>query len=230
MTAEALVEEIETGYVPHEYQESIIAKLVRFNIFVCHRRFGKTVAAINVLIDSCMAFPRSDGRFAYLAPYMNQAKSIAWDYVKAYTYMIPNMKYSEQTCTAIFPTGVKLRLYGADNAESLRGGFFDGIILDEFADMKPNVWGEIIRPTLADRMGWAIFIGTPKGINLFSELYYAAIDDPEWYADMFRASDTGLIPDEELAAARAVMSENQYAQEFECDFNASSDNTLIPSN
>jgi hypothetical protein len=158
---------------------------------------------------------------------MNQSKAVAWDYIKLYTQSIPNMKWMEQTATARFPNGTTIRLFGADNADALRGLYFDGIVIDEVADMKPAVWGEIIRPALSDRQGWAIFIGTPKGINMFSELYYSALKNDTWYADLFRASETHIIPVEELEEARLNMSEAQYAQEFECDFNASTDNTLI---
>lgn len=221
------LQRVSTGYKPHKYQKKLLASLKRFNVFVCHRRFGKTVAAVNILIDSALRFPRNDGRFAYVAPFMNQARAIAWDYVKAYTHMIPGIKYIEQTATVEFPNGNKLRLYGADNAEAMRGLYFDGIVMDEVADMRPHVWAEIVRPALADRLGWAVFIGTPKGINVFSELYQQAVNDPNWYAEIFRASDTDLIPESELKEAAKTLTKNQYAQEFECDFSANSEDNLI---
>ncbi len=224
---ESVVEVVETGYYPHRFQQEIIDSWKRFNVLVCHRRFGKTVCAINALIDAALDFPRNDGRFAYVAPFMNQARAVAWDYVKLYTQNIPGMAWKEQSATAVFPNGCTIRLFGADNADAMRGLYMDGICCDEVADMKPNVWAEILRPCLADRVGWAIFIGTVKGINLFSELYFAALENPDWTAMMFRASETMLIPQEELDAARETMSASQYAQEWECDWNASTDNTLI---
>jgi hypothetical protein len=228
MTSEAEVIEIDTGFRPNVVQKGIFRNLKRFNVVVAHRRMGKTVFAVNALIDSAMAFPRNDGRFAYIAPYMNQARAIAWDYFKQYSHMIPGIKFHEQVATVEFPNGSKIRLFGADNADAMRGLFFDGAVLDEVADMRPHVWPEIVRPAMSDRLGWAIFIGTPKGVNLFSDLYFRGQDDKNWYCQSFPVSETGLIPDEELAAARKTMTENQYLQEFECDFNASVDNALIP--
>lgn len=218
---------VDTGYVPHEFQWDIIDNFKRFNVLVCHRRFGKTVLAINALVDACLTFPRNDGKFAYIAPYMNQARSVAWDYVKKYTQGIPDMKWQEQTATAIFPNGCTLRLFGADNADAMRGLYFDGVVMDEVADMKPYVWGEVVRPAIADRIGWVIFIGTVKGINMFSELYFGNLDKPDWFCKIYRASETELISDEELEEARQNMSESQYNQEWECDWNASNDNVLI---
>jgi hypothetical protein len=93
--------------------------------------------------------------------------------------------------------------------------------------MRPEVWGEIIRPSLSDRKGWACFIGTPRGQNLFYDLYTMGQKGGEWCTLMFRADETGVIPPDELASAKAMMSDNQFRQEFLCDFSASVDNVLI---
>jgi len=119
-----------------------------------------------------------------------------------------------------YPNGAQVRLFGADNADALRGLYLDGIVLDEHADMDPRVWPEVIRPALADRRGWAVFIGTPKGRNSFFETWRRAQSDPAWFALMLKASETGLISAEELNIARRDLSEEQYAQEFECSFDA----------
>jgi len=116
--------------------------------------------------------------------------------------------------------GGQVRLYGADNPDALRGIYLDGIVLDEYADMDPRVWSEIIRPALADRAGWAVFIGTPKGRNAFFELWRRAQSEANWFSLMLKASDTALIPASELALAKRDLSEEQYAQEFECSFEA----------
>src|SRR5882672_7866937 len=115
---------------------------------------------------------------------------------------------------ADYPGGGQVRLYGADNADAMRGIYLDGIVLDEYADMDPRVWSEIIRPALADREGWAVFIGTPKGRNAFFELWRRAQSEEGWYSVMHKASETGLIPQSELALARRDLTEEQYAQEF----------------
>jgi phage terminase large subunit len=117
-------------------------------------------------------------------------------------------------------TGARVRLYGADNPDALRGTYFDGIIADEYADWQPRVWGEILRPALSDRQGWAVFIGTPRGHNAFYELHQQAQTNPEWFSLVLKASQTGLIPEQELEDARKSMTEDQYQQEFEVSFEA----------
>jgi len=221
---------IEYPYDPHIHQRKIHDEMrkKRFGVIVCHRRFGKTYYAINTLILSALASKRPDARFAYIAPFYKQAKQVAWDYFKEFCHVIPGVAYNEAELRIDFPNGSRIRLYGGDNPDTLRGIYLDGVVLDEVADMRPNVWGEVIRPTLTDRKGWAIFIGTPKGIDLFYEIYQKALKEPDWFTAIYRADETGLIADDELEKARREMTEQQYAQEFLCDFTASTGNTLIP--
>lgn len=185
---------------------------------VCHRRAGKTVACVADLVLSALATTKQDARYAYLAPQYNQAKDIAWLYVKRLTADIPGVEYNESELRCDLPNGARIRLYGAENESRLRGLFLDGIILDEYADMAPSVWGEVIRPALADRKGWAAFIGTPKGHNAFYDLWTEAGND--WYRLMLKADESGLISKDELEAARKAMTEDQYEQEFNCSFEA----------
>ena len=225
---------VDLGYHPHTFQREIHAKLKRFSLLVCHRRFGKTVAAIMALIDAAVRFNAlPDGRFAYIAPQYNQAKSIAWLYLKRYGMKIPGAKPNEAELTLTLPNGNSVRLFGANNPDSLRGLYLDGVVPDEVAQMPTEVWGEILRPALADRKGWALFIGTPKGVNLFSQLYYDHLSDPEWYVAAFDAEMTVDDPSTpldraELEILRSGMSDAQFRQEMMCDFSASSDDTLIP--
>jgi hypothetical protein len=156
-----------------------------------------------------------------------QAKAIAWDYLQRYAGALPGTRFAEGDLEARLPNGSRIRLYGADNPDALRGIYLDGVVLDEVADMRPNVWGEIIRPSLADRRGWAVFIGTPRGQNMFYEIYRDAGRKPDWYSALFRADETGVLEPEELEAARGSMSDAQYRQEFLCDFSAACDNILI---
>lgn len=224
MTAQAIV----IPYRPHKYQLEIHRSLKRFSVLVAHRRFGKTVCSVNTLIAAALRCQKVNPQFAYVAPFRNQAKSIAWKEIKKYTSCIPGIEYSESDLRVTFPhNNAEVRLYGADNADALRGLYFDGAVLDEVADMRPEVWGEVIRPALADRKGWAVFIGTPKGINMFSEMYFHAVASDDWFAAMFRASETGIIDDEELRQMKETMTESQIAQELECDFSAAVDNVLL---
>ena len=181
---------------------------------------GKTVMCVNELIKSAMTTKRDRPRLAYIAPLYRQAKQVAWDYVKHFSGPIPGVSFNESELRADYPNGARISLYGADNPDALRGIYLDGVVLDEYAQMSPRLWGEVIRPALTDREGWAIFIGTPMGHNAFWELYDQAKSDPLWYAEVFRASETGILPREELDAARQQMGEDEYEQEFECSFTA----------
>lgn len=211
---------IDTGYRPRKHQRQIHNSLKRFNVLVCHRRFGKTVLCINALIDAALRCKLPNPRYAYIAPLYNQAKDIAWTYLKDYALKIPGAVPNESELRVDLPGGARIRLYGADNPDRLRGIYLDGCVPDEFADMDPRIWAEVIRPALSDRKGWATFIGTPKGRNAFWKLYQHALDDPDWYAAMFKASETGIVDQAELDAARKFMTPDQYDQEFECSFQA----------
>lgn len=212
--------EVEIPYEPRDLQRQIHDGLKRFSVLVCHRRFGKTVLCINELIKRSIECERERPRYAYLAPLYRQAKQSAWDYLKHYTRPIPTSTPHESELRVDLPGDRRIQLFGADNPDALRGIYLDGVVLDEYAQMPPKLWAEVIRPALSDRKGWAIFIGTPKGRNAFCELYDNAKTDPAWYAAMFKASDTGILPPEELTAALKDMGEDQYNQEFECSFQA----------
>ena len=208
---------IDLGYRPREAFVGFHERTERFACIVAHRRAGKTVAAINDLIRA--AIMRPDSRFAYIAPYFAQAKDVAWGYLKQFTAPIPGVSHNETELRVDLPNGGRVRLYGADNYDRLRGIGLDGIVLDEYADMDPRAWSEVIRPALADRKGWACFIGTPKGRNAFWEVYERSKGEG-WFSLRLKASETDIIPPDELAALRAEMSEDEYAREMETSFEA----------
>jgi len=179
--------------------------------------FGLNQTCINDLIYKALIEGKEDGRYAYLAPYYAQAKSIAFDYLMRFSEPVrANHNVSELWIELI--NGARIRLFGADNPDALRGLYLDGVVLDEYADMKPSTWGAVLRPLLADRRGWAVFIGTPKGHNQFYDVYNNATKDEAWYVKTLRASQTGLLADDELKDAAKMMSQDQYLAEFECDF------------
>ncbi len=212
--------EIETGYVARPQFVPLHTRKSRWAVAVAHRRAGKTVACINDLLDAALRCTLPDPRFAYIAPLYTQAKDVAWSYVKRYGMTIPDAQAHESELRLDLPGGRRIRLYGADNYDRLRGGYLDGVILDEYADMDPRAWSEVIRPMLADRRGWAVFIGTPKGRNGFWEVWDRAGSEPDWFRIMLKASETGLLPQGELDDARRAMTPEQYEQEFECSFQA----------
>jgi hypothetical protein len=200
----------------------------RYTVLITHRRFGKTVCILNDLIRGAIR----DGnrirawRGAYMAPYLKQAKDVAWDYLKYYAGGQPGIRFNESELRADFANGARIRLYGADNADALRGQYLDYAALDEAANISRSIWQLNIRPMLADRQGRIVFTGTPQGVNnLLYDVYEQALEqadiDPEhWAYFVFKASETGYVPEAELAKARADMGEDEYNQEFECSFAA----------
>jgi hypothetical protein len=211
--------DIELEYCPRSVFEDFHDRTQRWAVVVAHRRCGKTVACINDLIFRALTDGKDNARYAYIAPYHAQAKSIAWDYLLRFAEPVM-AKANQSELWVELINGAKIRLFGADNPDSLRGLYLDGVVLDEYADMRPRVWGEIIRPLLADRMGWAVFIGTPKGHNGFYEVFENATKQNNWFVKTLRASQTNLLPDGELKDAFNSMTEDQYLQEFECSFEA----------
>lgn len=207
-------------YKPRPLQTTLHDSLQRFNVIVCHRRFGKTVFAINELIKQCLQSTKDRPRFAYLAPTYTQAKSIAWDYLKHYSRPIPGIDINESEMRIDYPNGGRIQLFGCNNPDGLRGIYLDGCILDEYAQMPPSLFGEVIRPALSDRKGFAIFIGTPKGKNAFFDLYQRASEIDTWFTAIYKASETRAVDPEELVDAQAIMSHEEYQQEYECSWTA----------
>lgn len=209
--------EIELEYKPRDVFQGFHDRTQRWAVIVAHRRCGKTVACINDVIYRALTEGKENAVYAYLAPYYSQAKNIAWEYLLRFSEPVREKANQSELWIELI-NGARIRLFGADNPDNLRGLYLDGVILDEYADMRPRIWGEVIRPLLADRGGWGVFIGTPKGHNGFYDVYNEATKSPNWYTKVLRASQTNLLPVEELNDARRAMTEDQYLQEFECDF------------
>lgn len=229
--------EIVIPYTPRPlWRDTIHPALTRyrFAVLVCHRRFGKTVGTVNEMIKKAILNEKKAPVYAYVAPYRNQAKRVAWEYLKYYTNPIPGRTVNESELYVELPTrhngspGARLYIIGADHPDALRGIYLDGVILDEYADIKPELWGGVIRPALADRQGWAVFIGTPKGQNQFYEMYQHAEKSAGWYSCIYRADETDAIPTDELADMKAQMTDMEIRQELLCDFTASASDVVIP--
>lgn len=215
-------------YKPRPQFQPYHANEKRFSVSVCHRRAGKTVARINRLIRAAAKHTRAfpPGRYAYIAPFRNQAKRLAWLYLQHYAGPIivqMGAKKNEADLILTMPhNGATVELYGADNAEAMRGNYFDGVVLDEAQAIARSILASVILPCLSDYKGWLDCSGTPRGWqNLLGELVKQARADPaNWYLQVMRASESGILDVEELRVQRANMSENEYAQEFECSFDA----------
>lgn len=217
---------IDLGYRARQQFYPFHMRQQRWACIVAHRRAGKTVACIMDLVDEALRCKKPNGRFAYVAPFYAQAKDVAWSYLKQYTAPLPNVVHNESELRVDLPGGSRIRLYGADNYDRMRGIYLDGVILDEYADMDPRAWAEVIRPALSDRKGSAVFIGTPKGKNGFyeimhgSETWPGAVKSADWFDMTLKASTSGLIDKDELDDARRTMTPDQYQQEYECSFDA----------
>ena len=201
-----------------EHQRALYDHRQRFNVWVCHRRFGKTVLALYQLIADAYANTRPRPRYGYLAPLYRQGKVIAWDLLKHLTRQLPGTKINEAELRVDLTGDRRIQIFGADNPDALRGLYLDGAVFDEYAQMRPRIWSEVVRPALADREGWATFIGTPMGKNHFYDLYHQAQADQGWHSALYTVEETQVLPETELVSARATMAPEQYAQEFQCSF------------
>ncbi|MEM6354094.1 MAG: terminase family protein [Pseudomonadota bacterium] len=252
---------IDTGFRPHKGHLELFHSASRFTICVAHRRWGKTVAACALLVTAAMqaAYQRlaqidqiiAEGRnlaevdqvpvaqFAYIAPFLKQARRVAWRYVKSFALRTPHCRALDGDNILRWEVervvrGQKLKvtlgevhLYGADNADAMRGMYFMGVVGDELADWRPEVLPEVILPTLADYKGWLFIIGTPKGENLLADLWRKWQKRRDAACLMFPASVSDVLPADELGLQRSVLTDAQYRQEFECDFSASAENILL---
>jgi phage terminase large subunit len=215
-------------------QRELLDAMARWNVWVCHRRFGKTLLCLCLLIKHSHMCPHPAPRYAYLAPLFRQAKQISWDYLRRFAAQIPGAVPNEAELRLDLPwNNARIQLLGADNPDSLRGMYLDGCILDEYAQMQPRAWTQVIRPALSDRLGWAIKVGTPYGKNHFYFDWREAVraqaeGDTDYHAALYRASETGVIPQAELDSARQTMrasfgdlaGDADYEQEYECQWEA----------
>lgn len=220
--------EFTLDYVPRQAFRPFHQRSERWAALVCHRRAGKTVACIHEAVVRALYTNKKNARYAYVAPYYKQAKDVAWQYLKEATKGIA-VETRESDLRVILPNNQWITLYGADNPDALRGIYLDGVILDEYGDCRPSLWAEVLLPTLTDRKGWAVFIGTPKGKNHFYEIVQRAIREDTWFNLTLKASESGLLDDEDLLELKALMEESQFAQEFECDFTAAVKGTYYAS-
>lgn len=222
---------VRLNYAARAWQRECHVKRKRFSVFALHRRAGKTELAIMELIDKAIKFDLELGLFLYVAPFLKQAKAIAWQRLKQKIEPLRiagAVDVSEVDLMVTFKhNGAIIRLFGGDNPDAMRGLRVDGAVIDEVAQIKPEVWVDIIQPALSDRLGWAMFIGTPAGINLFSELYYGAEKKDDWHAARYTVYDTQSLDPREVERLRRDMTDTSFAREYLCDFSAAGDDQLI---
>jgi len=189
----------------------------RFRVVVAGRRFGKTFLSIAELID--VAVPNAKTHCWYVAPTYKAAKEIAWDMLTAKIPPEWVHKSNETTLTLTLINGSTIALKGAEKPDNLRGRSLDFVVLDEFADMRPEAWYEVIRPSLSDRQGAALFIGTPKGRNHFYDLWTKGTDGTDdWSSFQYTTIDGGNVAPEEIEQAKRDLDERTFNQEYNAQF------------
>lgn len=222
---------VRLDYQPRAWQKQCHRDRKRFSVFALHRRAGKTELAIMELIDKAMQFQKDLGFFVYVAPFLKQAKAIAWARLKQKLEPLRisgAIEINEGDLQVTFKHNASIiRLFGGDNPDAMRGLRIDGAVIDEVAQIKPEVWMDILQPALSDRLGWAMFIGTPAGINLFSELYYRSNNQSDWHGARYTVYDTQAIDPREVERLKRDMAETSFAREYLCDFTAAGDDQLI---
>ena len=218
---------IEIPYSPRPLQRGLHRAWSehRYSVAITHRRFGKTYAVLNHLLRDALTSKKPNPRFHLLSPTFKQAKQVSWDYLKTFSAGIPGTKFNESELRADYGNGARITLLSAEGGgQSIRGIYSDGFVIDEAGLIENTVFPEIVRPALADRNGlngeqtYCIFVGTPMGHNALWDFYTRAKEDPDWHCAVHKASETGILPDEELQAAKSTMPEGIYEAEFECSF------------
>jgi phage terminase large subunit len=219
---------VEIPYTPRPLQKEVgqLIRTHRFGVLVCHRRFGKTVLGVNMNQQTATMSDKPRPRCAYIGPTYTQGKAVAWDYMQYYARPIPSIAFNQSELRVDYPNQGQVRIYGADNPDALRGIYLDRAVLDEYGMHPAKTFSEVIGPTLVDRGGSALFLGTPNGKNQFYDIAQhakaeEAKGNPDWFFREYKASQTGLLDAGYVASARAVMTPDEYQQEFECSFEAS---------
>ena len=205
----------------HDKQLEVFNDNTRFKIVAAGRRFGKSRLAAWLLLIEALKSTSKD--VFYVAPTYQQAKDILWSLLKELGHEVIQSAH-ENTSVLTLVNNRKIYLKGADRPDTLRGVGLAFCVIDEYADIKPNVWEQILRPALADVQGKALFIGTPKGRNHFYELFKYAESgrDEQWTSFHYTSYDNPLIPASEVEAAKNSMSSFAFRQEFLASFEAAS--------
>lgn len=223
---------LDLGYRPRAWQRECHLKRRRFTVLALHRRAGKTELALRELIDKALRCPHELPLFFYVAPLLKQAKAIAWARLKQIVAPMAAAGVAEinesELWVKLLTNGAVIRCYGADNPDAMRGVRLDGVVIDEVAQIAPEVWDEVLQPALSDRKGWALFIGTPKGVNLFSKLFFEARTMGDWHSAVYTVYDTDALDPDEVERLRRAMSEAAFSREYLCDFSAAGEDQLIP--
>jgi hypothetical protein len=216
---------VELPYMPRKHFEPLHASQKRWIFVVAHRRCGKTVALVNQLIRAALNNKQTSPppRYAYVGPSFDAAKDMIWTYAKQFTKTVEGIRYLEGELTVLFPKGATIKLYGGALAyERMRGLYFNGIVMDEYAMLHPQAFTSVVRPALGDYLGWAVISGTPAGQDHFYNLKLKAETDPNWDIFEIPITDTGedALTHAEVEEMRKDMAPDEFAREMLCSFDA----------
>lgn len=230
------VKTLELNLELRDWQRDCMQHQTRFTVLACHRRSGKSHLAVYELAAAAL---QKKGNYAYVSPQKNQSKTNVWDVFKSILSNFIGEKASDGTdlvyfkesdITIRFFNGSVIYFLGGEDPDKIRGAKLEGVIVDEVAQTPMELWTEVLRPALMDTKGWALFIGTPKGINLFSELFYRGQDPsfkPDWSSRRFTCYDTKVLSEDEIESYKKETNENTFNREMLCDFSASADDQLL---
>jgi len=212
--------EIDIRLRPHQLTLWESAK--RFNVWVLHRRAGKSYVCAIKLLAGMVECARPNARFAYIAPTYIMAKAIAWVYFKEFLGDVPGIEFNEAELRVIYPNGAEIQLLGGEQYDRLRGRYLDGCVLDEAAFIPSSALDQVLYPALADRLGWLVVTGTPNGRqNLLHECWQVAGMDPEeWDRRLYTVEDTDALDPKEVARLKRSMSRAAFQQEMMCAWDA----------
>ena len=222
-------------FEPYAWQKQVLAlsELHRFITTVVHRQGGKTKLAVTQLVKKATKNKTKLPHYAYIAPLKNQAVQIAWKRLKQELKSLERdgtVYFREHDNTITFRhNNAVIQVFGGSDPDALRGLTLDGIVMDEVAQMNSSVWDEVLQAALAIKAGWALFIGTPKGADLFYDVYCRAFakDNVDWASQKFTVYETDTIPEKEIARLKREMTPEIFAREFMCDFTIAGDTQLI---
>lgn len=197
-------------------QSLVSSDPARFRVVSAGRRFGKSMLSLNEMAKYAR-FPNR--KILYIAPTYRQAKTVIWDELQDQLIerrWVKKINQSELQITLVNNSTITIR--SAETRDALRGGKYHFIVMDECADIEPEVWYQILRPTLSDTLGDALFIGSPKGRNWFYDIWLQGGDLEGWSSHQFTTLQGGNVPESEIIAARRDMSEREFNQEYLAQF------------
>lgn len=214
----------------HSKQMEVMQSQARFKVVAAGRRFGKSYLATVTLLLAALSSPKKTAKVWYIAPTYGQAEDIMWQMLLEIAGDLITKKWKNKLTVELI-NGQQITLKGADKPDTLVGSGLWHVVLDEFADMKPEVWEQSIRPALADHKGSAIFIGTPEGLNHFYEVWLQGkqAEFSEWESFQFNTLDNPIIDEGELKEASLTMTKEMFEQEFEASFAAAGGGDLLTS-